>query len=51
MSGLSPSLDKSSVIFAGVRDETKSDILDIMGFKEGNLPVRYLGVFSCHYKA
>ncbi|KAL7246425.1 hypothetical protein ACSBR2_001512 [Camellia fascicularis] len=44
LSGLALSLSKSHVFFSGVDPSTKSDILSTMGFIEGHLPVRYLGV-------
>lgn len=44
MSGLSPSPTKSDIFFFGVNSSTKSSILNILGFREGSLPVRYLGV-------
>nr|GEW90939.1 hypothetical protein [Tanacetum cinerariifolium] len=44
MSGLLPDYSKSTVFFGNVRDGCRSKILGIMPFKEGTLPVRYLGV-------
>lgn len=44
LSGLSPSPGKSYAFFSGVQPTVKSDILHTLGFKEGSLPVRYLGV-------
>jgi hypothetical protein len=44
LSGLSPSPGKSSVFFSGVDHSTREDILLLLGFKEGTLPVKYLGV-------
>jgi hypothetical protein len=44
MSGLVPSIPKSTVFFCNVGDQVKCLILDLMPFKEGTLPVRYLGV-------
>ena len=44
MSGSSPSLEKSCIFFSGVGNSVKRDILDILGFKEGVLPVWYLRV-------
>ncbi|KAJ0909470.1 putative RNA-directed DNA polymerase [Helianthus annuus] len=54
MSGLVPSMAKSTVFFCNVSDEVKQRILAIMPFEEGSLPVRYLGVplisSRLHYK-
>ncbi|XP_021994626.1 uncharacterized protein LOC110891242 [Helianthus annuus] len=44
MSGLVPSIQKSTVFFCNVPSYIKNAILNIMPFKEGSLPVRYLGV-------
>ncbi|KAJ0955349.1 putative RNA-directed DNA polymerase [Helianthus annuus] len=44
MSGLVPSLPKSTVFFGNVSDSVKARILAIMPFEEGVLPVKYLGV-------
>nr|GEV13563.1 RNA-directed DNA polymerase, eukaryota [Tanacetum cinerariifolium] len=44
MSGLLPNCSKSTVFFENVRDGCRRKILGIMPFKEGTLPVRYLGV-------
>ncbi|XP_022019347.1 uncharacterized protein LOC110919383 [Helianthus annuus] len=44
MSGLVPSMLKSTVFFGNVVDSVKARILDIMPFEEGVLPVKYLGV-------
>ncbi|GFZ12923.1 violaxanthin de-epoxidase-like protein [Actinidia rufa] len=44
LSGLSPNLGKSSVFFSGVMETQKKAILDILGFREGKMPVRYLGL-------
>ncbi|KAK1407944.1 hypothetical protein QVD17_39572 [Tagetes erecta] len=44
MSGLSPSNQKSTIFFCNVPTQTKNNILNIMPFVEGKLPVRYLGV-------
>ncbi|XP_071739438.1 uncharacterized protein [Rutidosis leptorrhynchoides] len=43
-SGLVPSLPKSTAYFANVTSGVKNDVLDLMPFIEGSLPVRYLGV-------
>ncbi|XP_071704187.1 uncharacterized protein [Rutidosis leptorrhynchoides] len=43
-SGLHPSLPKSTAFFANVSSTIKCEILDLLPFEEGCLPVRYLGV-------
>lgn len=43
-SGLVPSLPKSIAFFANVKHSTRNQILDIMPFEDGELPVKYLGV-------
>jgi len=44
LSGLSPSPGKSSAFFSGVDFPTREGILSLLEFKEGFLPVKYLGV-------
>ncbi|XP_022030545.1 uncharacterized protein LOC110931459 [Helianthus annuus] len=44
MSGLVPSSQKSTGLFCNVPNHVKREILTIMPFVEGSLPVRYLGV-------
>ncbi|GJT92641.1 hypothetical protein Tco_1081486 [Tanacetum coccineum] len=44
MSGLVPNSAKSTVFFGNVREISRQNILDIMPFRKGSLPVRYLGV-------
>ncbi|XP_022014922.1 uncharacterized protein LOC110914438 [Helianthus annuus] len=44
MSGLVPSIPKSTVYFANVTNQVKQRILELVSFKEGCLPVKYLGV-------
>ena len=44
MSGLVPSIPKSTAFFCNVPNHVKNAILEIMPFEEGVLPVRYLGV-------
>ncbi|KAH7845388.1 hypothetical protein Vadar_001417 [Vaccinium darrowii] len=44
LSGLAPSPGKSNIFFSGVNSSTKADILTLLGFKEGSLPIKYLGV-------
>ncbi|KAL5801025.1 hypothetical protein ACOSQ3_032657 [Xanthoceras sorbifolium] len=43
-SGLVPNPIKSNFFVAGVSSETKQELLGILDFQEGVLPVRYLGV-------
>ncbi|XP_071704001.1 uncharacterized protein [Rutidosis leptorrhynchoides] len=42
--GLMPSLPKSTAFFANVSQVVKHQILDLLPFEEGSLPVHYLGV-------
>jgi hypothetical protein len=44
MSGFIASIPKSMVYFCNVNNPVKEAILNCMPFKEGILPVRYLGV-------
>ncbi|GJV61287.1 putative RNA-directed DNA polymerase [Tanacetum coccineum] len=44
VSGLTPSLPKSTAYFCNVLNHTKLAILQVMPFEEGRLPVKYLGV-------
>ncbi|KAK1407942.1 hypothetical protein QVD17_39570 [Tagetes erecta] len=44
MSGLVPSIAKSTIYFCNVPDNVRLAILNIMPFVEGSLPVKYLGV-------
>nr|XP_043612010.1 uncharacterized protein LOC122583697 [Erigeron canadensis] len=44
VSGLTPNLWKSIIFFGSVNEEDKSDLLQVLPFKCGKLPVRYLGV-------
>ncbi|GJY03088.1 RNA-directed DNA polymerase, eukaryota, reverse transcriptase zinc-binding domain protein [Tanacetum coccineum] len=43
MSGLIPNMEKSTVFFGNVKNETKTKILDILPFTVGKLPVKCLG--------
>ncbi|GJW39768.1 hypothetical protein Tco_0065613 [Tanacetum coccineum] len=43
-SGLVPSIPKSKVYFCNVQNQIKTEILGIMPFTQGELPVKYLGV-------
>ncbi|GKC28174.1 protein LAZ1, partial [Tanacetum coccineum] len=42
--GLYPSMSKSEAFFCGLTPVIKNDILMVMPFKDGALPIRYLGV-------
>ncbi|GJZ92620.1 hypothetical protein Tco_0664685 [Tanacetum coccineum] len=44
VSGLTPSLPKSTSYFCNVLNHTKLSILNVLPFEEGRLPVKYLGV-------
>ncbi|GKC94250.1 RNA-directed DNA polymerase, eukaryota, reverse transcriptase zinc-binding domain protein [Tanacetum coccineum] len=44
ISSLVPNMGKSTVFFGNIRERTKQEIIDIMPFKVGSLPVTYLGV-------
>nr|GEV34821.1 hypothetical protein [Tanacetum cinerariifolium] len=44
VSGLIPSLSKSTAYFCNVLNHVKLSILQILPFEEGDLPVKYLGV-------
>ncbi|GKC30569.1 hypothetical protein Tco_1037863 [Tanacetum coccineum] len=44
VSGLMPSMEKSVVFFGNVSEHVKASILEVMPFKVGSLPIRYLGV-------
>nr|GEV24118.1 reverse transcriptase domain, reverse transcriptase zinc-binding domain protein [Tanacetum cinerariifolium] len=44
VSGLIPSLPKSTAYFCNVTNHVKMSILQILPFEEGRLPVKYLGV-------
>jgi len=37
-------LKKSHVFISGMDDDLKASIFDLLGFKLGSLPIRYLGV-------
>ena len=43
-SGLYPSLDKSESFFSNIDDNVLANTKMVMPFKEGKLPIRYLGV-------
>ncbi|XP_075079797.1 uncharacterized protein LOC142165056 [Nicotiana tabacum] len=43
-SGLQANLGKSSVYFGGVKQKVKKQILDHLGFVQGELPFKYLGI-------
>nr|GEX52460.1 hypothetical protein [Tanacetum cinerariifolium] len=44
ISGLVPSIPKSTMFFCGVPNHIKTAILNIMPFQEEKLPVKYLGI-------
>jgi hypothetical protein len=44
LSGLSPNHDKSSMFLCGVEHISNTRLLEVLGYKEGNLPIKYLGV-------
>ena len=44
VSGLSISLEKSTLFLAGVKEDASDDIFDQFPFEAGSLPVRYLGL-------
>lgn len=44
VSGLNINLQKSHIFFCGVDENTKSYLLQQLGFTEGTLPIRYLGL-------
>nr|GEX31322.1 RNA-directed DNA polymerase, eukaryota, reverse transcriptase zinc-binding domain protein [Tanacetum cinerariifolium] len=44
ISGLHPNLEKCTMFCGSLDDDTKNEIYSIFPFKEGKLPVRYLGV-------
>ncbi|GJZ49974.1 putative reverse transcriptase domain, reverse transcriptase zinc-binding domain protein [Tanacetum coccineum] len=44
VSGLTPSLPKSTAYFCNVLNHTKLSILNVLPFEEGRLPIKYLGV-------
>jgi len=45
-SGLKANMPKSQVILGGCSEQLKTQCLEITGFKEGKLPLEYLGVAS-----
>ncbi|GJR91054.1 RNA-directed DNA polymerase, eukaryota, reverse transcriptase zinc-binding domain protein [Tanacetum coccineum] len=44
VSGLFPNLSKSTIFFGSLNEKVKEDMLKILPFKCGKLPMRYLGV-------
>ncbi|GKB07533.1 RNA-directed DNA polymerase, eukaryota, reverse transcriptase zinc-binding domain protein [Tanacetum coccineum] len=44
ISGLNPNMGKSTVFFRNLKEDVKNEILKILPFKVGKLPVTYLGV-------
>ncbi|GJY41345.1 RNA-directed DNA polymerase, eukaryota, reverse transcriptase zinc-binding domain protein [Tanacetum coccineum] len=43
-SGLLPNFYKSTIFFRSVKDEIQKEILEILPFEKGKLPMKYLGV-------
>nr|GEY69839.1 hypothetical protein [Tanacetum cinerariifolium] len=43
-SGLHPNIGKSIIFFGSIRDHLKQEILSIIPFQMGKLPIKYLGV-------
>ena len=44
ISGLLPNMSKSTIFFGNVQDDVAAEILNILPFNVGKLPVKYLGV-------
>ncbi|GKA77342.1 hypothetical protein Tco_0783803 [Tanacetum coccineum] len=44
LTGLNPNMGKSTVFFGNIKDDVKKEILKVLPFKVGKLPVTYLGV-------
>lgn len=44
VSGLQVNTGKSSIFFGGVREEDKSELLQVLQFPEGQFSIRYLGI-------
>ncbi|XP_020266774.1 uncharacterized protein LOC109842288 [Asparagus officinalis] len=44
VSGLEANPDKCSIFYGGVEDSVKAEIANILGFAEGSIPIKYLGV-------
>ncbi|GJW60307.1 RNA-directed DNA polymerase, eukaryota, reverse transcriptase zinc-binding domain protein, partial [Tanacetum coccineum] len=42
--GLFPNINKSTIFFGNIKEEDKADMLQVLPFKCGKLPMRYLGV-------
>lgn len=42
--GLVANEEKSNIFLAGIAESVQAEILDITGFSEGSLPIRYLGL-------
>ncbi|GKC03922.1 RNA-directed DNA polymerase, eukaryota, reverse transcriptase zinc-binding domain protein, partial [Tanacetum coccineum] len=43
-SGLLPNLQKSTIFFGNVKEEAQEEIMKILPFEKGKLPMKYLGV-------
>jgi hypothetical protein len=44
LSGLYPNPNKSDIFLRGLLDAERNKIIRILGFREGELPMKYLGV-------
>jgi len=44
LSRLMPNQDKSCMFICGIKSGNKELLPDVLGYKEGKLPVKYLGV-------
>ncbi|GJS26999.1 RNA-directed DNA polymerase, eukaryota, reverse transcriptase zinc-binding domain protein [Tanacetum coccineum] len=42
-SGLLPNFNKSTIFFGSVKDEVQKEIMKVLPFKKGKLPMKYLG--------
>lgn len=43
---MTATIEKSSIFIARVSEDVKTKLLEIIGYKEGELPIRYLGLPS-----
>jgi len=44
LSGLIPNQDKSCMFICGIESGNKESLLDVFGYNESKLPIKYLGV-------
>ncbi|GKD70678.1 RNA-directed DNA polymerase, eukaryota, reverse transcriptase zinc-binding domain protein [Tanacetum coccineum] len=44
VSGLLPNLNKSTIFFGSMNEDKKRDLLEVLPFQYGKLPMKYLGV-------